>query len=479
MRSRFLRIFHIYFTGHFWSIVISIFLFVLLSFNSISSASTTDCITMQDGSIFTGTILPSIVKFKTKYGEMEVSTENIVSFSRDTLALKDQSKLIGNFSSGSIAIETSNKKLDFLVTEVVEITTKSSSMSGEGHTQASSNQKVSSSKKLSRDEAMRILSDLVISKYWYLYTRRNEGTSKSISIPPDIELALNPYAIGMIKLLRSYWSCLADKNLVTVKRENNWPNNLTSEGKMVLTETGQKYLDKDLEFRFKIIVNEITGIQFMNDNTVAKVYFNGTVESSDNPFNQCFEDHWDIQSLLDEPYALFELFDDGWRLKEWNSGVLLNELKVAKQLPIKKKAPSKEQYKELTNFEKLIADVKDAELFSTHSQVFPYRYDEVWDAVNYDLKKQKENITQSNKETGVIVSDSPTHWWHVNGKVCDRIDKYYIVIEKINETTSQLKIKLIIYYYFKDQSKTNDISLANERVGGLLKRVEKQLKKNK
>lgn len=467
------------FSRHFWTSVISLFLFVMLSFNNILSASTTDRITMQDGSVFTGKIMSSVVKFKTKYGEMEVYTENIISFSKETLVLKDESKLIGDFSSGNIAIETSTKKFDFLITEVVEITTESSSMSGKERSPASLNQNGSSSKKLSRDEAMRSLSNLVISKYWYLYTPRNEGTSNSISIPPDIELALNPYAIGIIKPLRLYWSCLESKNLIKKKNNEVSLQFMLGEPSLILTETGQKYLNKNLQYEFRIIVNEVTGIQFMTNDAVAKVYFNGIVESTDNPFNQCFENHWDIQSLLNEPWALFELFDDGWRLKEWNSGVSLDELKEVKRPHTERKEQSKEPDKELTKFEKLLADVKDADLFNTFSRVLPYRYDEVWNAVIYDLKKQKENITQSDKETGVIVSDSSTHWWHVNGKVCDRVDKYYIVIEKINETTSQLKIKLIIYYCFKDQSKSNDISLANGRVDGLLKRVEKQLKKNK
>jgi len=143
MRSRFLNIFCIYSTGHFRSIAVSIFLSTLFSINSISYASTTDCITMQDGSVFTGTILPSAVKFKTKYGEMEVTTENIVSFSMDTLALKDQSKLIGNFSSGSITIETSNKKLNFPATEVIGLTTKLASMRDEKPLSAIPNQSLS------------------------------------------------------------------------------------------------------------------------------------------------------------------------------------------------------------------------------------------------------------------------------------------------------------------------------------------------
>ena len=372
MENRFLRIFYIYSNRHFWSIVVSLFLFTLLSFNSISSASTTDCITMQDGSVFTGTILPSTVKFKTKYGEIEVNTENIVSFSMGTLVLKDQSKIIGNFSSGSITIETSNKKLDFPATEVIGLTTKLASMRDEKLSTTIQNQSLSSSMKLNREDAKRILisKDFNISKAWYIDYPDGYFYTPGTKFVPVPKSGMPFSHDGISEQVRSYWSCLATKNLVTViKKKKSKPSNIyyemleelsnDTEGKIVLTEAGQKYLTKDLNFEFKVIVNEITGIQYVDKTAiVAKVFFNGTVESKDNPFNQCFESCWDIQSLLNEPYALFELFDDGWRFNGWN---IVESLRKATHDSEDRKTRSKESF----NLEKkepkfqLVSYVKD------------------------------------------------------------------------------------------------------------------------
>lgn len=494
MENRFLRIFYIYSNRHFWSIVISLFLFTLLSFNSITSASATNCITMQDGSVFTGTILPSIVKFKTKYGEIEINTENIVSFSMGTLILKDQSKLIGNFSSGSITIETSNKKLDFPATEVIGLTTKLASMRDEKLPSAIPNQSLSSSMKLNREDAKRILisQNFKISKVWYIDYPDGYFYTPGTKFVPVPKSGMPFSHDGISEQVRSYWSCLADKNLVTViKKKKGKPSNIyyemleelsnDTEGKIVLTEAGQKYLTKDLNFEFKVIVNEITGIQYVDKTAiVAKVFFNGTVESKDNPFNQCFESCWDIQSLLNEPYALFELFDDGWRFKEWDTGGSFISLRKAKQPTVEKKVPSKETYEELTKFEELLADVKDAELFSTHSQVFPYKYDEVWEVINYNLKKEKEKITQLDKETGIIVTDTIDFLFDYNDRMFNVIEKYYIFIERINEVSTKVNLKLIAYYFYKKDKivKPRDKYEANSTALGFLKRVERRLKKN-
>ncbi len=572
---------------------------IMLSFNTITSASATDRVTMQDGNEFTGTVLSSTVKFKTKYGEMEINTENIISFSMGTLILKDQSRLIGNFSSGNITIEVSNQKLDFPAIEVTGLTTKLANVSDERRPSTNPNQSLSHSIKLSRDDAKRILisENLVISRYWYFYTPGNVGTSKSIQITTDAELFLkDPYNFGSMDTLRSYWSCLENRNLARVERvKDNWLK-LISEGRISLTEIGQKYLDKDLKFSFKVIVNEITGIQYVDktaikgeETKVAKVFFNGTVVSNDNPFIQCFESCWDIQSFLNEPYALFELFDDGWRFEEWNCGSSFGSFKkTSKEPTIKEGAKQRQEeinpmeeakkqeitslqkegsnaikgqnwntavqaytklleinpenydantnigtaytmldefdlsinhltkaqqlkpaeykphylmsvayarkgdkdraidslrdaihkgYKDLSvpNLEKdtnlpedfkqdyrfkgllgkleinkLISDVQDANLFDIHETKLPYKYNEVWDAIDCVLKDQKEKITQSDKEMGFIITH--TCHWSMNREFY----RYYILAEKVNDTSTKLQLRLIVH---------NSISIPGEKIG--------------
>ncbi|NUO09432.1 MAG: tetratricopeptide repeat protein [Candidatus Brocadia sp.] len=623
MENKFLKIFlRIRVLRLIWLIAILLFSSVAPTANRTLSASVPDRIIMQDGSTFTGAIVSSSVKFKTKYGEIEINTDNIVSFSMDTLVLNDQSKLIGNFSGGNITIEVSNKKLDFPAIEVVGLTTKLTNIQDEKLPSTIQSHSLSSIKNLNRDNAKRILisENLTISSDWYFYTPDEVSTSKSISIPTDTkflpEFILNKDIYNQVEILRSYWSCLENKNLLIVERikDNNWPNKLISEGRISLTETGQKYLDKNLNFSFKVIANEITGIQYVdkmditiNEETlgkgtkVAKVFFNGTVESNDNPFNQCFESCWDIQSLLNEPYALFELFDDGWRLKEWNTGGSFISLRKAKhnsddkkthlKVPHRELAPKdvSQQEQEKTNaieeakekqiislqeegenavknqnwnaaiqaykklleiapedydananigtaytmlnefdlsikhltkaqqlrpaeyqpyyfmgvayarkgdtehaveslqdainrkpadlsasdlvkdtnlpedfkqdlrfkgllakltFKKLISDVKDTNLFDNHFQEFPNRFEEVWDAVGYALKKQREKIIQSDKQTGIIITDLTFDW---DGEI---YNKYYILIEKWNESLSVINFKLLTYHRIKNKSKT-------------------------
>ncbi|HAB53097.1 MAG TPA: hypothetical protein DCE80_13175, partial [Ignavibacteriales bacterium] len=90
-------------------------------------------------------------------------------------------------------------------------------------------------------------------------------------------------------------------------------------------------------------------------------------------------------------------------------------------------------------FKKLISGVKDVYLFDTHSPTIPYKYDNVWDAVNYTLKDQDEKIIQSDKETGIVVTD--TCRWAMNRKYY----KYYILVERENDISSKLNLKLLAH----------------------------------
>ncbi len=99
------------------------------------------------------------------------------------------------------------------------------------------------------------------------------------------------------------------------------------------------------------------------------------------------------------------------------------------------------KFKKLINptLAKLTAGIKDASLFETYSQELPYKYDDVWEVVGYVLKDQKEKVVQSDKETGVVLTD--TCRWSMNRKFY----KYYISIEQPNEISTRLNLKLCAY----------------------------------
>lgn len=99
-------------------------------------------------------------------------------------------------------------------------------------------------------------------------------------------------------------------------------------------------------------------------------------------------------------------------------------------------------------FKKLISSVKDTNLFDNHFQEFPNRFEEVWDAVDYALKKQREKIIQSDKQTGIIITDMTFDW---DGEI---YNKYYILVEKRNESLSVINFKLLTYHKIKNKSTT-------------------------
>ncbi len=137
------------------------------------------------------------------------------------------------------------------------------------------------------------------------------------------------------------------------------------------------------------------------------------------------------------------------------------------------------RFKELfaLNFEKIVNNIKDADLFGNHSQELPYKYDDVWAAVDYVLKDQDEKIIESDKETGVIRTDLTRHGFIG----FPRYDKYCILIEKINGAT---KISLKLFSYNRDMEgrgmkelilKPQQKNYVNERVLKFMEKVKEKL----
>ncbi len=279
---------------------------------------------------------PDVAKLKTKYGEIEVNIDTITSFNKGVLILNDQSKLSGSFTDGNITIKTSYAKFSLPISEIIAISTEATTTPSQEITAPTQGTK-STVKRLSRDKAKEVLKNLVTTKRWCAFP--GKCPDKSISIPNVYGFYLEASSAGIEvsrETLISYLSCLENKGLVknlSVKKGRKegfsgwdaWFETTTTGEPWQLTEMGQKYLTDNLDYSLQVAVDKITGIQFSNEYTVTKVFFDATIKSSNNPFNKCFEDYFDVHSLLNYPYALFELFDDGWRVKEWHSGGKLKE----------------------------------------------------------------------------------------------------------------------------------------------------------
>ena len=128
---------------------------------------------------------------------------------------------------------------------------------------------------------------------------------------------------------------------------------------------------------------------------------------------------------------------------------------------------------------KLISGVKDVHLFDNHSPAFPYKYDNVWDAVNYTLKDQDEKIIQSDKETGIIVTDT------CRQSMGRKYYQYYILIEKTSEVSTSLSLKLCGYdsIWRKELKRSVKEPMnkahVNKTVTKFLEKVKEVLEKNK
>ncbi len=216
---------------------------------------------------------------------------------------------------------------------------------------------VEASKKLTRDEAKNILTskNLAISIDWCVFP--GKCPDKAFYLQNSFGSFFESSDAG-IKVSRgtlsSYLSCLENRNLVKYagktrgsKGSFTWDSWLETTGSgepYHLTEIGQKSLVNNTQFQLSLNIDKITGIQFKEEDTIAKVFFDATIKNYDNPFNQCFEDYFDIQSLLNKPYAMFELFDDGWRFKElYSGGSLKQREKTSKKEEKGREIQSKEQ----------------------------------------------------------------------------------------------------------------------------------------
>ncbi|MFQ5964228.1 MAG: hypothetical protein ACE5KZ_08100 [Candidatus Scalinduaceae bacterium] len=76
---------------------------------------------MKDGSVFKGTIVDTVIRFSTRYGEVDVRTNDIVVFKDDMLTLRDKTILKGTFQKRDFQFSMSEGHINLPLTEVAQI----------------------------------------------------------------------------------------------------------------------------------------------------------------------------------------------------------------------------------------------------------------------------------------------------------------------------------------------------------------------
>ncbi|MBM4055314.1 MAG: tetratricopeptide repeat protein [Planctomycetes bacterium] len=162
----------------------------------------------------------------------------------------------------------------------------------------------------------------------------------------------------------------------------------------------------------------------------------GAVKNAELYLNKSIEvdpEFYDVYKVLEEFYRSQELYEEADRYAK------IYESQVGSDITNKEISDMSKIEIAAITFEELLSGEKDANLFDSHYSVFNYKYEDVWDAVNYVLNKKKEKIITSDEESGIIITD--TCRWSMNRKYY----KYYILVERINDTTTKLNLKLIAH----------------------------------
>jgi hypothetical protein len=130
----------------------------------------------------------------------------------------------------------------------------------------------------------------------------------------------------------------------------------------------------------------------------------------------------------------------------------------------------------LTPFDGVTASVPYATLFANHSREYSFAYDKVWGAVSSFLTSQHEKVIESNEEAGVLMTDLTSHVFLGLGYY----DKYCILIEKLDDNTSRVTLKLLRYELAVNGQKTpSSGEVVNPKAEAFLNKIDKQLKTTK
>ena len=136
------------------------------------------------------------------------------------------------------------------------------------------------------------------------------------------------------------------------------------------------------------------------------------------------------------------------------------------------------KFKELTavSLDKLTANTRDADLFENRTKDLQMNYDAAWNAVEKALKDQRETLRWSDKENGLLITESTAHF----GLGGNSYDQYFIVLERSGDVTSKLSFKLFRYYADKDGSlKPENKPFIENRAKKFLDNVNKAATKKK
>lgn len=85
--------------------------------------------------------------------------------------------------------------------------------------------------------------------------------------------------------------------------------------------------------------------------------------------------------------------------------------------------------------------IKDSDYFDSHSQIFNYGFEEVWYTISDFLINKGHKILYANDKEGILVTDLKRHG--IYG--FPYFDAYVVLIQKIDNTTTRINIKLFRY----------------------------------
>jgi len=95
-----------------------------------------------------------------------------------------------------------------------------------------------------------------------------------------------------------------------------------------------------------------------------------------------------------------------------------------------------------TPFEKLTFSIPNAKLFDNHTREYAFSYDQVWGAVSSLITAQNEKVVQTDKDTGVLMTDVTRHG--IIG--FPSYDQYCLFVEKVSDTSTKVTLKVLRYY---------------------------------
>ena len=497
-------------------------------------------VTMNDGTVFVGAIQIKKVAFDASYGATEVTLGDIVSFSGGFLALTDGSKLKGQFSVGNLTLETSRGKMNLPFASIATIAKQSALVSAATASSVSSRPSISPSGNDANltgkvfDCFGKPLAGvhIEIANSRFSATTDAGGNYSLGYIPGKIQMSFKKIGFYDENLTLEI-SALA---IYPVKDVSIYKE-VSSEGIFFAGDNG--YVGSENSIQVKSV--EARKFSFNGVSSEGQYFVSGPAVSIDNfqgdlkfvinfrnwserkivlfrvqpgaPFvrkviygitdTKLIGDQLDVGSFsqvenlqvwvghLDPGYYVFVnqmapgmpmmtgFIDPCFYFRIGNGAGVSSERAIANpsgSIPISENTSSPTEPQ--TPFEKLAATVPNANLFNNHTREFTFSYDQVWGAVSSLIAAQKEKVIQSDKDKGVLMTDVTRHG--IIG--FPSYDRYCLLFEKVDESSTKVTIKLLKYYMdFEGQHgppktlEPQSDKIASSKAEAFLDKVNKQL----